>query len=223
MSAQKLGNLIKGLYHELQDNSRISLNTGINRLEVSHVETILSDELLKNYGDQFAKRFAQGLSGKINQGLGILPDRSQAICCKRFSTVNNPYHYQDMHRHNSISFRVNQGSYLFGYSAFLVQNTDEQVIVIKLTKGPRTQDDQKVLEFESRFYTTAEYEFQTQTRHTKSIFFDSPILLEANVDYTISFDKPRSTYIYYGSTITQNPIPFGSEGKTVFFKRATCD
>lgn len=90
-------------------------------------------------------RVLGSFSKYVAKCFNMSPSRDLAICCKRFNQINGPYHYQDHHVHNSISFKVDQDAWLFGYSAYLTQSQDDQVLVIKITEGELSTESKKLV------------------------------------------------------------------------------
>lgn len=220
---QNLGKMIRGVYHQLQNNSVVNFNTALNSLDDNFARITMEKEQISKGMEGYSRMLSSKVSSYLNSSFGIRPNRDLAICCKRFSTTNNPYHYQTNHAHNSISFKLSAPTWFYGYSAYTTREMDPQIITVKLTRGQRTQDSQLLTSFETTFPHQDDMQLTNQTVHTSSVWLESPLQLEGQVWYTISFDKPNATYIHYGSSSIRNPMTFGEEKKTVKFAKAECD
>lgn len=219
-----LGKIIVDVYHQLQFDPVIRHNTSVNELDDNMARKFIESPGMKKLLESYSKYLVNKISAQINNQFNLRPDKDLAKVCKRFSQVNGPYNYQEAHAHNSISFKLNQETWFFGFSMFNTQEVDNQQLTIKLTKGERTIDDDLIFEFNMTFLQQEDVQLTGQTPHTVNTWIDCPVLLEGEQWYTLSFDKTVSTNIYYGSSIIRNPVLFGdNDSKSVLFKRAACD
>lgn len=222
LDSAELSKLIKQVIIALEKQPIVNFNHHVQGLEISISKKASENSTIYSNLSSINKKVVNNFSKYVSKCFNVSPSRDLAICCKRFTQLNGPYHYQDHHVHNSISFKVDQDSWIFGYSAYLTQSADPQVIVIKITEGELTNDSKLLVKFDTTFSNVEKKDVQGQTNSTASVWLNEPIFLTEKTWYTISFDKPRGTYIYYGSNLIQNPLKFG-DGKSVQFKKALCD
>ena len=219
---EALAILFKQLFLQLQNHPVVNFNIALQKLETDYISTIFTQESVKGELGSHCKKLLAKIKNYVDTLVSKMPSRDNAVCVKRFRTVNNAYHYQVQHRHNSISFRLKDSAFLFGYSAFCATQNFNQPLLIQLSKGNAIDRNNLIVTFDTTFPNVANKKFDNQTAHTAPVFFQRPVRLEGGQIYTISFDKQREAYIYYGSSVTSNPVAFG-EGNNVTFVNATDD
>lgn len=220
--------VLLSIYKRISQDSTVRAKLFTSELLSSNDKSIEESKVqIRTSVDNLVDIFSMKLSSTLND----FPPMRKDYVLRRFNSSSQPYNYTNTM--NSLLFMVSQPSVFYGYSQYITTSPNIPVD-FQILRGIRARDKGHVLlkmkteiknEQDPSLATLQKVEGITSRSYP--VIFNTPLVLEANVWYHISFNKPDgSHYIVYGSSplhANGERYPFSGNAKQISFRKAEDD